>query len=157
GEVLHEENADTLNYPASLTKMMTLYMVFDALKAKRLKLGDYLKVTDRAARQPASKLGLTPGAKITVKQGILALTIKSANDVAVAFAETMAKDEREFALKMTAKARALGMSSTTFRNASGLPHRGQLSTARDMAVLARALLNNHAGYYHYFSEPEFTY
>jgi D-alanyl-D-alanine carboxypeptidase len=157
GKILQETNADTRNYPASLTKMMTLYLVFDALKSGRLKLIDRLKVTAKATRQPSSKLGLTRRSKITVKQAILALTIKSANDVAVAVAETLAKNERDFALKMTAMARRIGMSSTTFRNASGLPHRAQLSTARDMAILGNSLLRDFPHYYHFFSESRFTF
>ncbi len=157
GKILQETNADTRNYPASLTKMMTLYLVFDALKSERLKLTDHLKVTAKATRQPSSKLGITRKSKITVKQAILALTIKSANDVAVAVAETLAKNERDFALKMTATARRLGMSSTTFRNASGLPHRGQLSTARDMAILGNSLLRDFPHFYHFFSESQFTF
>ena len=157
GKVLQETNADTRNYPASLTKMMTLYLVFDALKSERLKLTDHLKVSAKATRQPSSKLGLTRRSRITVKQAILALTIKSANDVAVAVAETLAKNERDFALKMTAMARRIGMRSTTFRNASGLPHRAQLSTARDMAILGNALLRDFPHFYHFFSERQFSF
>ena len=157
GRVVHAVNADTRNYPASLTKMMTLYLVFDALESGRLDLDRKLAVSARAARQPASKLGLDRGRTITVEDAILALVTKSANDVATVLAETMAGSERRFALVMTAKARKLGMTRTTFRNASGLPHRGQLSTARDMAVLARALLRDHGRYYHYFSTDRFTY
>jgi len=157
GRVLHAVNADTRNYPASLTKMMTLHLVFDALEDGRLHLDKGLKVTTRAAGQPASRLGLQRGEKITVEEAILALVTKSANDVATVLAETLAGSERSFALVMTAKARKLGMSRTTFRNASGLPNRGQLSTARDMSVLARALLRDHARYYHYFSTDHFTY
>jgi D-alanyl-D-alanine carboxypeptidase len=157
GRVLHAVNADTRNYPASLTKMMTLYLVFDALEDGRLHLDKGLKVTTRAAGQPASRLGLQRGEKITVEEAILALVTKSANDVATVLAESLAGSERNFALVMTAKARKLGMSRTTFRNASGLPNRGQLSTARDMSVLARALLRDHARYYHYFSTDHFTF
>ena len=157
GRVLHAVNADTRNYPASLAKMMTLYLVFDALEDGRLDLDRKLAVSARAARQPASRLGLGRGRTITVEDAILALVTKSANDVATVLAETLAGSERNFALVMTSKARKLGMSRTTFRNASGLPHRGQLSTARDMAVLARALLRDHAHYYHYFSTARFTY
>lgn len=157
GEVLHDTNAETRNYPASLTKMMTLYMIFDRLEKKRWSLKTKLKISKRAARQPASKLGLRPGTTITVKQAILALTVKSANDVATAVAENISGRERNFALKMTAKARSLGMSKTTFRNASGLPHRAQLSTARDMSILARALIRDFPQFYHYFSTKQFTY
>lgn len=157
GEVLHGINQDTRNYPASLTKMMTLYLTFERLKEKRWTLNTPLKVSRRAARQPASKLGLVPGSKISVKDAILALTVKSANDVATTIAENISGKERSFALKMTAKARSLGMTKTTFRNASGLPHRGQLSTAKDMSILARALLRDFPQYYHYFSAKSFRW
>lgn len=157
GRILHGTNADTRNYPASLTKMMTLYMVFDALNAGEITLNTKFKTSRRATRQPPSRLGLRRNQTISVKNAILALVTKSANDVAVVIAENLSKSERAFALKMTAKARKLGMSRTTFRNASGLPHRGQMSTARDMAKLARALLTTHSNYYGYFSVKKFTY
>ncbi len=157
GEILHAVNKDTRNYPASLTKMMTLYLVFDRLKRKQWTLRTRLKVSHRAARQPASRLGLKPKTTITVKEAILALVTKSANDVATTIAENIAKRERNFALKMTAKARSLGMGRTTFRNASGLPHRAQMSTAHDMGILARALLRDFPEYYHYFSTQSFSY
>lgn len=157
GEILHATNEETRNYPASLTKMMTLYMIFDRLERKRWSLATKLKVSRRAARQPASKLGLRAGSTITVKQAILALATKSANDVATTVAENISGRERNFALKMTAKARSLGMSKTTFRNASGLPHRAQMSTAKDMSILARALLRDFPNYYHYFSTKSFRY
>ncbi len=157
GRVLHAVNADTRNYPASLTKMMTLYMVFEALEEGRWSLGSRLPVSARAARQPSSRLGLLRGQTITVENAILAMVTKSANDVATVVAEALGGSERKFALMMTAKARRIGMSRTTFRNASGLPHRGQLSTARDLATLARALLVNLPGYYHYFSTTAFRY
>ena len=157
GRILHSVNADTRNYPASLTKMMTLYLVFDSLDHGKLSLDTKLKVSSRATRQPPSKLALGRGTTITVEEAILALVTKSANDVAVVVAEALSGSERDFALKMTATARRLGMKRTTFRNASGLYNRGQLSTARDMAVLARALLTDFPQYYHYFSTPEFSY
>jgi len=157
GRILHGTNIDTRNYPASLTKMMTLYMVFDAVKAGKLSLDEKFVASRRAARQPASRLGLRKNQTLTVQEAILALVTKSANDVATMIAENMAGSERTFALRMTAKARKLGMSRTTFRNASGLPHRGQMSTARDMAKLARALLRNHPKFYGYFSVKNFTY
>ena len=157
GRVLHAVNADTRNYPASLTKMMTLYLVFEAVDKGRLSLDRRLAVSARAARQPASKLGLGKGTTISVGDAILALVTKSANDVATVIAEHFSGSERRFALVMTAKARRLGMSRTTFRNASGLPHRGQLSTARDMAILARRLITDFPGYYHYFSTDSFHY
>lgn len=157
GEVLHGTNEDTRNYPASLTKMMTLYLIFERLEDKRWTLNTKLKVSRRAASQPASKLGLAPGSTISVKQAILALAVKSANDVATTVAENISGKERSFGLKMTAKARSLGMTKTTFRNASGLPHRGQMSTARDMSVLARALLRDFPQHYHYFSTKSFRW
>ncbi|MGJ3258963.1 MAG: serine hydrolase [Rhodospirillales bacterium] len=157
GEVLAGLNEETRNYPASLTKMMTLYLVFDRLKTRKWGLDTKLEVSRRAARQPASRLGLRAGSTITVEQAILALVTKSANDVATVIAENIAGRERSFALKMTAKARTIGMSKTTFRNASGLPHRGQLSTAKDMSILARALLRDFPEYYHYFSTKSFTF
>jgi len=157
GEVLHAVNENTRNFPASLTKMMTLYLVFDRLEQKRWSLNTKLKIAARAARQPASKLGVQRGETITVEDAILSLVTKSANDVATVIAENISGRERNFALKMTAKARSLGMSRTTFRNASGLPHRAQLSTAKDMSILARALLRDFPQYYHYFSTKEFAY
>ena len=157
GQVLHETNADTRNYPASLTKMMTLYMAFEALETGALKLDQMLDVSARAAGMPSSKLGLRKGEKISVKDVILALVTKSANDAAVVMAEALEEKEYKFARRMTTKARELGMSKTTFRNASGLPNRGQVSTARDMATLARALIKDYPGYYELFSIPKFTY
>lgn len=157
GRVLYEVNADTRNYPASLTKMMTLYLVFDAIEKGALSLDDSIVFSARAARQPSAKLGLKKGESLTVEQAILAIVTKSANDVASAIAEKMAGSERNFALKMTAQGRKLGMSNTTFRNASGLPHRGQLSTARDMSKLALGLLRDFPQYYHYFSTANFSF
>lgn len=157
GRILHSVNADTLNYPASLTKMMTLYMVFRALDEGRWSLDEHLPISARAARQPASKLGLEKGRSVSVRDAIYAMVTKSANDVATAIAEAMAGGERNFARMMTAEARKLGMSRTTFRNSSGLPHRAQMSTARDMATLARALLTRYPRYYRYFATREFTF
>ncbi len=157
GQVLHQVNADTRNYPASLTKMMTLYMVFEALEDGRLRLDQSLKVSRRAARQPPSKLGLKRNQRITVKQAILALVTKSANDVAVVLAEALGRTERKFAQQMNRKAQALGMKRTNFRNASGLPNRRQLSTARDMAKLVTALIRHYPQYYNFFSAKSFRY
>lgn len=157
GQVLQSTNADTRNYPASLTKMMTSYMIFDLLRSGKWTLDTKLKITRRAAIQPASKLGLKVGSTISVRNAILALVTKSANDVATAVAINIAGTERAFALQMTAKARKLGMRRTTFRNASGLPHRGQMSTARDMSTLARALIRDHRQYYHFFSTRKFSF
>ncbi|MCH7711450.1 MAG: D-alanyl-D-alanine carboxypeptidase, partial [Proteobacteria bacterium] len=157
GAVLHEVNADTPNYPASLAKMMTLYMVFEALEDGDLRLDQRITVSRRAARQPSSKLGLRRGDKISVEDIILSLVTKSANDAAAAIAETLGGTERNFAKMMTQRARSLGMSNTTFRNASGLPHRRQMTTARDLATLARALRNDFPEYYDFFSTARFSY
>ncbi len=156
-QVLRSRNADTQNYPASLTKLMTLYLLFEAIEAKKVSLDTKLKVSRRAARQPPSKLGLGPGQTISVRDAIRALSVKSANDVAVVVAEALGGSERAFAKMMTKKARALGMSRTIFRNASGLPNRGQLSTARDIATLAQALRRNYPQYYRFFGEKTFRY
>jgi D-alanyl-D-alanine carboxypeptidase len=157
GRVLHETNADTRNYPASLVKMMTLYLAFEALDRGDLKLNQRLKVSRRAAGMPASKLGLKYGEQITVKSAILALVTKSANDAAVVIAETLGGKETKFARMMTEKARELDMKRTSFRNASGLPNRRQMSTARDMATLARALIRDFPQRYGYFSTKQFIY
>ena len=157
GEVLRSRNADTRNYPASLTKMMTLYMLFEQLDAGRMQLSDKLAASKRAAGQPASKLGLKRGTKITVQQAIMALATKSANDVATVIAEGISGTEWEFAVAMTKRARELGMKRTRFKNASGLPNRKQLSSARDMGVLAMAILRDFPHYYDYFSAKSFRY
>ncbi|MDA8000852.1 MAG: D-alanyl-D-alanine carboxypeptidase [Alphaproteobacteria bacterium] len=157
GRVLHAVNADTKNYPASLTKMMTLYMTFDALERGELSLNDKLKVSRRAAGMTPSKLGLGAGTSIAVEDAIYALVTKSANDVAVVLAERLGGTEIEFAKMMTSRARDLGMKSTSFRNASGLPNRGQLSTAHDMARLSQALLYDHGAHYHYFATKSFRW
>lgn len=157
GKVLLELNADTRNYPASLTKMMTLYLAFEALDQGNITLDQDLPVSRRAAGMPPSKLGLKAGQTITVEDAILALVTKSANDAAVVVAEALGTKETLFARKMTKKARALGMKRTSFRNASGLPNRHQLSTARDMATLARALIRDFPQYYDYFSTSDFRY
>lgn len=157
GAVLHEVNADTPNYPASLAKMMTLYMIFKALEDGDLRLDQTITVSRRAARQPSSKLGLRRGDKISVNDIILGLVTKSANDAAAAIAEALGGSERNFAKMMTRRARALGMSNTTFRNASGLPHRRQRTTARDLATLARALRTDFPEYYDFFSTATFSY
>ncbi len=157
GRVLHAHEADTLRYPASLTKMMTLYMAFDALKDGRLKLDQRIPVSAHAAGQAPSAIGLRPGQTLTVRDAILAAVTKSANDATVALGEAIGGSEAQFATMMTRRAHQLGMTSTTFRNASGLPNPGQKSTARDMATLALALLKNHKAYYTYFSTPEFEW
>ena len=155
--IYHNANADTSNYPASLTKIMTLYLVFDALKSKKISMSSKFKVSKRATRQPPSKLNLSAGSNITVKNAILALVTKSANDVATVIAENLGKSERNFARLMTRKAKKLGMTRTTFRNASGLPNRGQLSTARDMATLGIAIRKNHPNFFKLFKTKSFIY
>lgn len=157
GRVYHETNADTRNYPASLTKMMTLYLLFEAIEQGDMTLKSKMKISARAARQPSSKMWLAPGSKISAENAILALVVRSANDVAVVVAEHLGKTERSFGKLMTKKAQELGMTRTIFRNASGLPNRGQLSTARDMATLAQRLMNDFPQYYKYFARTKFTY
>ena len=157
GKVFHSVNADTRNYPASLTKIMTIYMIFEKLKNKKIKMNTKLKVSKRASRQPPSKLGLYPGQKITVKQAILALVTKSANDVATVVAENFEKTERRFAYKMTRKAKSIGLNRTIFKNASGLPNKGQLSTARDMAKLAVAIRKNFPEFFYFFNKKSFVF
>lgn len=157
GRVLHAHEADTLRYPASLTKMMTLYMAFDALKEGRLKLDQRIPVSAHAAGQAPSVIGLRAGGTLTVRDAILAAVTKSANDATVALGEAIGGTEARFATMMTQRARQLGMKNTTFRNASGLPNPRQKSTARDMATLALALLQKHKDYYTYFSTPEFEW
>ncbi len=157
GNVLSEVNADTKGYPASLTKMMTLYMLFDALERGQVSGDSLIPVTARAMNAAPSKLNLTRNSKLTVDQAIGALITKSANDVAVATAEFLGGSEDAFAEKMTARARELGMSQTTFMNASGLPNPGQISSARDMAILAGHLIKDHPQYYTQFGRMEYVY
>jgi D-alanyl-D-alanine carboxypeptidase len=157
GSVLYESNADARTYPASLTKMMTLYLLFEAIEAKQVKLDDMLPVSAHAAVQPATDLRLQAGQRISVEKAILGLIVHSANDVAVVVAEALGGTESQFAAMMTKKARQLGMASTTYRNASGLPDPGQLTNARDMAILARALIARFPGFYPYFATETFTH
>jgi D-alanyl-D-alanine carboxypeptidase len=157
GKVLHASNPDRRRYPASLTKMMTLYMLFDALDRGKLTINQRLKVSRRAQGMAPSKLGLKRGQSIKVKDAILALITKSANDVAVVVAEGLGRTEVKFAQMMTKKAGAIGMRKTRFRNASGLPNRRQVSTARDMAVLAQHLIDDFPQFYHYFGTQNFSY
>ncbi len=157
GEVLFARQPDEPRYPASLTKMMTLYLTFSALEQGELRLDTKIPVSQRAARQSPSRLGLNAGERISVENVILALVTKSANDAAAALGEAMAGTEQAFAVQMTRTAQRLGMLATTFRNSSGLPHRQQRSTARDLAILAQALMADFPRYYHYFSIQRFTY
>src|SRR4051812_11933751 len=157
GAVLHAENADSLRHPASLTKIMTLYLLFEQLEAGKLRLDSRMEVSEHAAQQAPSKLGLAPGQTIAVEDAIRALVTKSANDAAVVIAEAIAGDEDAFARLMTRKARALGMSRTVYNNASGLPDEEQLSTARDQVTLGRAIQDRFPRYYAYFKTPSFVY
>ena len=156
-QVLHARNADDERYPASLTKVMTLYMVFDAVKSGEVKLSERLPVSKHAAAQAPSKLGLKAGATIKVEDAIRALVTKSANDVAVVVAERLGGSESKFARQMTAKGKELGLEHTTYRNASGLPDPLQITTARDLAKLAEAVYRDHHEYYRYFSTPDFVW
>jgi len=157
GRVLFARNADSLRYPASLTKIMTLYLLFEDIDAGRLTLKSRIPVSKVAAGRSPSKLYLKPGQTISAEQAIYALVTKSANDVATAVAEKLGGSERNFAKRMTRKARALGMTRTTFRNASGLPHSKQRSTARDMARLAIAMRRDFPQYFKYFSTKSFNW
>ena len=157
GKVLYALDPDEGHYPASLVKMMTLYLTFEAVDKGRLRLDQPLPVSASAAGRIPSKLYLARGDSITVEDAILALVTKSANDAASVLAEALGGTESAFARIMTAKGRSLGMGRTTFQNASGLYHRFQYTTARDMARLAQALLEHYPQYYGYFSTPRFTY
>lgn len=157
GKILHAENADSIRHPASLTKMMTLYILFEELKAGRLTLKSPITVSARATGMAPSKLGVKAGRKITVETAITALVVKSANDVAAAVAERIGGTEKAFAQRMTRTARAMGMSRTTFANASGLPNPNQVTTARDMATLGLRLMRDYPQYYPYFRTRSFVF
>ncbi|MBF0176121.1 MAG: D-alanyl-D-alanine carboxypeptidase [Magnetococcales bacterium] len=157
GRILHATSPDELRHPASLTKMMTLYLAFDALKRGQLRLDQQLPISPNAANQEPSKLGLKVGRQIRVEDALLGLVTKSANDATVVLAEAMGQSEDGFVRLMNDKARDLGMTHTVFRNSSGLPDPDQVSTARDMAVLGYALIYHHPQFYPYFSREAFTY
>lgn len=157
GATIYADDADGLRYPASLSKLMSLYLVFEQLQSGRLKLDDDLLVSPTAAAKPAVKLGLAPGSTIKVRDAIQAMAVKSTNDVASVVAENLAGSEEAFARAMTAKARALGMKHSYFVNPSGLPDPRQISTAHDMAILARALRLRFPAYVRLFSEGSFDY
>jgi D-alanyl-D-alanine carboxypeptidase len=157
GRILSEMNADAITYPASLTKMMTLYLTFEALNAGRLRLDQYLPVSTEAASKSPTKLHLVPGDSVQVHDLILGIITKSANDAAAVLAEGLAGSEPAFADRMTAKARQLGMTSTVYRNASGLPDPEQRTTARDVAQLALALYHDFPREYRYFATREFFF
>ncbi len=157
GKVLHETKADAVRHPASLTKIMTLYLLFEQIEAGKLKLDSKLNVSARAAGQVPSKLGLDEDDTIAVENAIKALVTRSANDVAVTIAEAIGGSEENFAQLMTKKARALGMQRTTFRNASGLPDALQVTTARDFAILGRAIQDRFPRHYRYFAIKSFEW
>jgi D-alanyl-D-alanine carboxypeptidase len=157
GAIYFSSDPDGLRYPASLTKMMTLYVLFQDLKAGRIKLTTQLRVSARAANMAPSKLGFKPGQTISVDNAIKALVTKSANDVASAIGENLGGSEANFAARMTRVARSLGMRRTTFKNASGLPNPGQVTTARDIATLSLRLMRDFPQYYPYFRLQSFNY
>ena len=154
GEVLHSRNADTRLHPASLTKMMTLYLVFEAVEAGKLDLDQMVPISSFAASEPPSKLGLRSGQKIKLRYLIRATAVKSANDAATAIAELVGGSEAEFARMMTSRAKDRGMTKTTFKNAHGLTQAGHMSTARDMTTLGRRLFYDFPDYYNLFSRKE---
>ncbi|MGB2294281.1 MAG: D-alanyl-D-alanine carboxypeptidase family protein [Candidatus Puniceispirillum sp.] len=157
GRVMYARNADATRYPASLTKIMTLYLLFEEIKSGRMDMDSRIGVSKLAASRSPSKLYLKPGQSISAEQAIYALVTKSANDVATAVAEAISGTERNFAKRMTRKARALGMRKTVFKNASGLPHSQQKTTARDMARLAVAMRRDFPRLYRYFSTQSFNW
>ncbi|MBL8789851.1 MAG: serine hydrolase [Rhizobiales bacterium] len=157
GKIISESDSNGLRHPASLTKMMTLYIVFEELKAKRITLRTPIRISARAAGMAPSKMGIKPGGSITVQQAIYALIIKSANDVAAAVAENLGGSESAFAKRMTDTARRLGMSRTTYLNASGLPNPRQVTTARDQATLGLRLMRDFPQYYPYFRATQFVF
>ena len=157
GEVLYAKHPDSPRYPASITKIMTLYLTFEALAAGRLSLSDNITVSYHAATMAPSKLGLSAGQSITVDEAIRAVAVKSANDMAVALAEKIGGSEPRFAALMTLRAQELGMTNSQFVNASGLPDNRQLTTARDIAVLSRSVMRDYPQYYSYFGLRQFSY
>jgi D-alanyl-D-alanine carboxypeptidase len=157
GQVLQASNPDAARHPASLTKIMTLYLLFERLDAGKIRLDTPLKVSEHASDQDPTKLGLKPGQTIPVEDAIKGVVTRSANDAAVVIAETLGGSEDDFAKLMTQKAHALGMSHTTYVNASGLPDDDQITTARDQALLGRAIQDRFPRYYKYFSTPTFVF
>ena len=157
GKTLETYKADEKRYPASLTKVMTLYLLFERIEAGELKLNSQLSVSRHASSRPPTKLGLKPGDTVRVEDAIKALVTKSANDVAVVVAEAIGGSEAEFARMMTDKARALGMDSTVYTNASGLPDSKQFTTARDQAVLGSVIQQHFPRHYRYFATTSFTF
>jgi D-alanyl-D-alanine carboxypeptidase (penicillin-binding protein 5/6) len=157
GEVLYEKRADSPRYPASVTKVMTLYLTFEALASGKIRLDDQVTFSPHASAQSPTKLGVRPGDSITVSEAIQAMTTLSANDAAVAMAEKLGGTEGRFAALMTLRAQELGMQNTHFANANGLPDSRNISTARDLAVLSRAMMRDFPQYYGYFSQVSFNF
>jgi D-alanyl-D-alanine carboxypeptidase (penicillin-binding protein 5/6) len=157
GQVLYERKADARRYPASLTKVMTLYLAFDEIEAGRLRMSDRIRISPHAAAQAPTKLGLRAGSTIRVRDALNVIVVKSANDLAVALAEKIAGTESKFVARMNRKAKALGMRHTHFANASGLPNSRNVSTARDLATLARAMVRDHPKQYALFDQPQTRY
>lgn len=157
GKVLYSENANDSNYPASLTKLMTIYLVFDALENGVLTKDQNLIVSESASKKPETKLGLKPGQKISVDTAIKALIIRSANDVATVLSENLIGDEGDFSDLMTKAAKGIGLSKTNFENASGLPDYDQTSTARDLALLSLAIYKHFPEQFYYFKQQSFDY
>jgi D-alanyl-D-alanine carboxypeptidase len=157
GAILSQTNADKILHPASLTKMMTLMLTFEALESGKLRPTDRITISKHAAAQSPSKLGLAAGSKIRVQDAIYAVVTKSANDISVALAEAVGGTEANFVKMMNARAHSIGMNRTVFRNPSGLPDARQVSTARDMAKLGRHLIYSHTAYYSVFNKKEFVY
>ena len=157
GQVLYSRNADARRYPASLTKMMTIYLLLEAVESKRISKNSRIPISAKAAAEPPTKMGLKPGATIGVQDAILAMVTRSANDISTAVGEFVGGSEANFARMMTAKAKQLGMKSTQFRNAHGLPNQQQYTTARDMAILGLALREHFPQHYSYFSTRSFNF
>ena len=157
GVTLHEASADSMRHPASLTKIMTLYLLFEQFEAKKLTLESELSMSEHCASRAPTKLGIEPGGTIRSEDAIKALVTRSANDVACAIGETIGGNEESFAALMTKKAHAIGMSRTVYRNASGLPDDEQVTTARDQATLGRAIQDRFPRYYPYFSTLSFSW
>ncbi|MBS0471682.1 MAG: SPOR domain-containing protein [Proteobacteria bacterium] len=157
GRVLYARNANLQRHPASLTKMMTLYLLFEALKKGEVNMQTMLPISQHAASQPATNLHLTAGEMVPVETAIKAIVVRSANDIAVAIAESLGGTESHFAELMTAKARSFGMHNTFYHNASGLPDQLQVTTAADLVILARHLAYDYPQYFPYFSTPGFSF
>lgn len=157
GEILYARNPDAARHPASITKVMTMYIAFEEIEAGRLRMTEPLTFSQHARSQPPSKLGIREGQTITIEQALNALATKSANDVAVALAERISGSEVHFAQRMNERARAIGMNATNFANASGLPNPAHRTTARDIATLSYAMLQRYPGYYDIFRRQQFEF